>query len=100
MNDQTDRAFANLKRAHAACGPKRHFPLGDPQAISDFNEAERRRIARTPYGRHQTRMRAFNADPSTDNLSLEEFDKLLNKKGRESYQQYLRESEEARCQGG
>jgi hypothetical protein len=94
MNDQQEKSFANLARAYAACGPKRHYPFGEPQAIADFNESERQRIARTPYGRHQVRMMAFNADPSTDNMSLEEFDKLLNKKGHESYQQYLSEQNE------
>ena len=81
----------SLTRAYEACGPRRGFPFGKPQEIADFNEAERKRIAKTPYGKHLARVRAFNADPSTDHLSLEEFDELLNKVGRESYQQYLLE---------
>jgi len=85
---QADRACDNLQRAYWACKHSKHAPFGVPQAIADFNAAERRRLAATPYGMHLSRVAAFNRRSDTDGLSDAEFDAALNKYARQSYAQY------------
>lgn len=83
--EQTARALRSLQQAASACGPTKQNPLGDPQAIATFNAIERKRETTTPYGQHKARMEAFNQDESTDKLTDDEFNALLNATHAKSY---------------
>ena len=63
----TGKLAINYRRLHMkiieafnAQPPCRYRPFGEPQAIADWNEKERKRIALTPYGKHCARMKQLD----------------------------------------